>query len=751
MCDLKRRALRSRTAALPAVRRFGRAAGLLIATFLFSPSNAWSATAHWSSSNLDSWFYPVAEGAGARMFGPTFAGGFSIDEGTDQFEPMDANSPARLGTTLVGFNTATNITKNLLPGQYHVRSVVMTMTMANGSGKTLRYDPNPFSASALLAELSVPNGITEKRPMELYGADFRSGFTGMEFAPAPAGAPLFDELTGPYSGAGYRAFPVVGDAADPWEYVDVSNSVSGGFSATEDDGLTESFDPMPFAIGTADLEADDGIPLNTTFQFDLRLDDPGVRQYVRDSLASGAMGFFVSSLHVTGEVGSGGGYPQWYLKESGAFLPTLTINYLILNEILAGDYDGNGTVEMDDYLLWKAGFGKSVAAFYGADGNGDGAVNSADYTVWRNNFGASIEMGAGAFAVAVPERGTVIGVVWLIAIFGLQRRARKLPRQGDWEKRQGDRETRRQGEGSARRLFRKPKRYLAAGFTLIELLVVIAIVGVLIALLLPALQAAREAGRRVNCQNNLKQIGLAVQTYAEAHKHLPPPKLGAEPTTPLGSTFVALLPYLDESNRFALFDPTKKADDPVNLPITGQPIDVYTCPSMRLPRAMPEAACGEKLAYGSYMISTRSDYFDFHKLDGAFANPSADYSLGFQHITDGTSHTLLIGETNYSLAGWLWSGCDGLEGTFKGGDHTWAQGYWLLSWGHMADSMPSIYNNSNHYAPPHSNRTFRSDHASGVQFVMLDGGVRFLSTTSSPAVRRALVTRAGGETDHTIE
>jgi prepilin-type processing-associated H-X9-DG protein len=216
--------------------------------------------------------------------------------------------------------------------------------------------------------------------------------------------------------------------------------------------------------------------------------------------------------------------------------------------------------------------------------------------------------------------------------------------------------------------------------------------------------------------------------------------------------FVTLLPYLEESHRYAAYDATKAVDDPVNLPISGQPIDVYICPSMRLPRLAPEPACGEKLAYGSYLISSRTDYANFLALDGAFANPTdGPYTLGYQHITDGTSKTLLVGETNYGLSKWLWSGCSGMNGSPKGGDQTWAHGYWAYAWGHMADQMPTLYNNSQEYKPPLSNRTFRSDHSSGVQFVMVDGSVQFLSTSSAPQVRKALVTRAGGEMNHVIE
>ena len=84
------------------------------------------------------------------------------------------------------------------------------------------------------------------------------------------------------------------------------------------------------------------------------------------------------------------------------------------------------------------------------------------------------------------------------------------------------------------------------------------------------------------------------------------------------------------------------------------------------------------------------------------------------------------------------------------GDQTWAHGYWALSWGHMAASYPSVYNNSIDYSAPLSNRAFRSDHSGGVQFVMLDGSVHLLTNDSDPNVRRALVTRAGGEAGASI-
>jgi hypothetical protein len=258
----------------------------------------------------------------------------------------------------------------------------------------------------------------------------------------------------------------------------------------------------------------------------------------------------------------------------------------------------------------------------------------------------------------------------------------------------------------------------------------------------------------MGCQNNLKQIGLSVQNYAQARHHLPPPKVGPGQFNAMGSTFVTLLPYLEEGNRFSQYDQTKNCDDPVNLPITSQAVNIFLCPTMALPRSVPEpTSSDEKLGPGSYIISTRTDYSKYQELDGAFTNPTDDghYSLSFRQITDGTSKTLLVGETNYGLQKMRWTNCPGLNGTTKWGDQTWAQGYWWYAWGHMAASYPTLYNNSTDFLSPISERTFRSDHSGGVQFVMLDGSVHFLPTDSDPDVRRALVTRAGGETNSSIE
>ena len=131
-----------------------------------------------------------------------------------------------------------------------------------------------------------------------------------------------------------------------------------------------------------------------------------------------------------------------------------------------------------------------------------------------------------------------------------------------------------------------------AGFTLVELLVVIAIIGILIGLLLPAVNAAREAGRRTQCGNNLKQIGLALLNFEGNNGAFPTafrPFHAADPAAPSGtgsygaSAFVVILPFLEYNSVFKQIDPTKAALNPANMPpknpAYSTPIATFLCPS----------------------------------------------------------------------------------------------------------------------------------------------------------------------------
>ncbi|QDT70280.1 Type II secretion system protein G precursor [Planctomycetes bacterium MalM25] len=291
------------------------------------------------------------------------------------------------------------------------------------------------------------------------------------------------------------------------------------------------------------------------------------------------------------------------------------------------------------------------------------------------------------------------------------------------------------------------------GFTLVELLVVIAIIGILVALLLPAVQAARETARRCLCRSNLRQVGLATLMYHDVNRTLPPPKAGeVGATTDHGSALVLLLPYLEEGSLYATYDIEKKISDPVNRLVTTGTIPAYLCPSMR-PPTVAASGGGQPYGYGSYLISTREQYQPVINT-GAFDNVSADkpYRLSLAEVTDGTSQTLLAGEINYPFGeAELLPSADNPPLPGQGGAFAWAQGYWILAWGHMSGEAPQLFNNNDKHAAPLSLRTFRSDHPGGVNFVKLDGSVLFLTDDSDTELRRALVTRAGDEVVATLE
>jgi prepilin-type N-terminal cleavage/methylation domain-containing protein len=114
------------------------------------------------------------------------------------------------------------------------------------------------------------------------------------------------------------------------------------------------------------------------------------------------------------------------------------------------------------------------------------------------------------------------------------------------------------------------------GFTLVELLVVIAIIGILIALLLPAIQAAREAARRSSCENNIRQVGLAMHNYMDANKNRLPPGYSATPT---GSFHTFILPYIEEGTAYKQYDFKKNWNDAANKKAIDTDIATFVCPT----------------------------------------------------------------------------------------------------------------------------------------------------------------------------
>jgi len=312
----------------------------------------------------------------------------------------------------------------------------------------------------------------------------------------------------------------------------------------------------------------------------------------------------------------------------------------------------------------------------------------------------------------------------------------------------------------------------AGGFTLIELLVVIAIVGVLMALVLPAVQAAREASRRSACSNNLKQLGLALHQFHDARGHFPPGRGG--PTPLVFSPQAYLLPHVEQNG---LYNQLDLFSSPTNLFIAGVPysgaanaaaaaeaVGLLKCPS----DPASGRVTGSTFGGTNYVGSTGSGAIDngtIERADGVFFLTS---HVRFRDLSDGSSHTAAFSERTLGTGVALESSIpyDGLyilelsnsvpvtpgncETPAPGGWYSQRSGKWIL--GNYGNTL------YNHYYAPNSEHwdcmnlaqqkgflAARSYHSGGVQLLLCDGSVHFMIDTIEAAVWRGLATRSGGE------
>ena len=302
-------------------------------------------------------------------------------------------------------------------------------------------------------------------------------------------------------------------------------------------------------------------------------------------------------------------------------------------------------------------------------------------------------------------------------------------------------------------------RRVHLGMTLVELLVVIAIIGMLVGLLLPAVNAARESARRVTCKNHLRQQGLAIRSYAQQFEEALPPLWRTDNVDPWQnfSWRVELLPFLEEHNRYDLLDKTQMPLDEVNLTAAG-PIEIFECPSSPgSPRIVRQMGGQDGLQVGA------SDYaavFDvrrafevaggqsgvwngsadpaFLEMDTVATVPDPEFTRDvfnarirtqpatFRRVRDGLSNTALLVEQ---------AGKPERLSKIEIQDPAPTEGAWVTA--EYSSFYASAVNQDN-YAGPYS------FHA-GAMVIMCDASVHFWPREMEQEVMIALLTRAGSE------
>ena len=299
------------------------------------------------------------------------------------------------------------------------------------------------------------------------------------------------------------------------------------------------------------------------------------------------------------------------------------------------------------------------------------------------------------------------------------------------------------------------RRHGRFAFTLVELLVVIAIIGILIASCSSAIQAAREAARRAACQNNLKQMGLAVQSFYSSQKVFPK---GRNRTDQFALSWAYyILPYLDEKSIYGKFVSTARDDDVANAATMRTPIAIYACPSRRgaaadrnfdnndqPPVVLHAGALGDYAANAGLTYDTGMSSTPDTTGDGAFGNYNpmkagpifSGSRISARKVTDGESKTLAIGERHIPPAP---RGTAASMEDYTVGDTA------FISGDQPRTVLAGTQNGLLTGLTDPDQAKFGSSHPAVTQFVYLDGHVVAIRNTIDASTLRALSTIGGGE------
>ena len=303
------------------------------------------------------------------------------------------------------------------------------------------------------------------------------------------------------------------------------------------------------------------------------------------------------------------------------------------------------------------------------------------------------------------------------------------------------------------------RAYLRPAFTLVELLVVIAIIGILVALLLPAIQAARSAARRAQCLNHIKQLAIATHNYVDAHKTFPYGSIHEGPDSPRMSVFVRLLPFMEQQATYDQIDLTAIWEHPKHQPIREMLIPELICPEKE-PTTDWEHANGQEYHSPENNVNKPSHYYGVMGAKGKnlyrsppddFYPPMAyppwvggygttgifgrDVAIEPRRVSDGLSNTFLFGEMSWEMHEYdSWMG-----GISKGETNAI-----LLK--NVAHPLNSYYWDPGSGFTDLNDTSFGSLHPSrGAHIAMADGSGHFFSEDAELRVLKALASRDQAE------